>query len=166
MKNNLNAVGAIKVALQTEIDSYRMYSKALRFVENSKSLEMIRMLAREELNHKKRLEDLYAKLSGRRVLALNLRFKPVHRHITQKDIAPFRVLEYAIWNEKDSILFYDKASEDCTDLEGKQMFKKLALEEKKHLELFEMEFEVRKKDEEKESYFNTEINQDKHALVE
>ena len=90
MKNNLSAVGALKVALQTEIDSYRMYSKALRFVENSKSLEMIRMLAREELIHKKRLEDLYAKLSGRRVLALNLRFKPIHRHITQKDISPFK----------------------------------------------------------------------------
>jgi len=166
MKNDLSAIGALKVAIQTEINSYKMYSRSLRFVNNNRSREIIRLLMEEKLNHKKRLEELYTRLSGKRILALNLRFKKLHRQITQHDISPLHLLKLVIWNEKDSVRFYEEAAENSTNPEGRQIFKRLVLDEKNHLKMLEQEYNTLQKDENEWDDFCNSINQSLRVQAE
>lgn len=154
VKNNVSAVSALKIAIQTEIKSYKLYSNAYSSVKNTHSKEILKLLAEEELSHKKRLERLYTSLSGRRIMALNLKSRLKLKEITDELTSPLKVLEVAIENEKENIRFYKEASDKTINYEGKQMFRKLIEEEKNHLDLLEMEYNVRKKsfNEENEEY--------------
>lgn len=145
LKNNVDAIAALKIAIQIEITLYRLYQNALNIVKNENSKDILKLLAEEEHSHKKRLENLYTNLSGRRIMALNLKPKMSLREITNEYISPIEVLEIAIENEKDSLRFYEEAAEKTVNYEGKRIFNKLIEEEKSHLELLEVEYKVRKK---------------------
>ena len=154
VKNNVNAISALKIAIQTEIDSYKLYLNAYSLAKNENSREILKLLAEEELAHKKRLEKLYVNLSGRRIMALNLKPKLRFKEITNEYISPLEVLEVAINNEKESLKFYQESAGKTVNYDGKKMFYKLIEEEESHLDLLEMEYKVRKKNfqEEVEEY--------------
>ncbi len=145
IKNNVNAVSALKIAIQIEIDAHNLYSNAYSSVKNNNSKEILKLLAEEELAHKKRLEKLYTNISGRKIMALNLKPKLRLREITDVSISPLKVLEIAIENEKENIRFYKESAERTLNFVGKKMFLKLIEEEKNHLDLLEMEYNVRVK---------------------
>ena len=160
-RNNVDAIAALKIAIQKEISSHNLYSNAYSSVKNENSKEILKLLADEELSHKKRLEKLYTNLSGRRIMALNLKPKPRFKEITNEYISPLEVLEIAIGNEKESLKFYQEASEKTINYDGKKMFYKLIEEEKSHLDLLEMEYKVRRKSfhEEVEEYNNDKMKE-------
>ncbi len=78
-------------------------------------------------------------------MALNLKPKLRLREITDVSISPLKVLEIAIENEKENIRFYKESAERTLNFVGKKMFLKLIEEEKNHLDLLEMEYNVRVK---------------------
>ncbi|GAF74039.1 unnamed protein product [marine sediment metagenome] len=144
VKTNINAITALKMAIQLEIDSYQLYSDASSAARNENSRGILRLLAEEGYSHKKRLEKLYTELSGRRILALNVKPKLKRREIVSENVSPIEVLEVAIENEKEDLKFYRTAEERTRSLDGKRMFRRLIQEEENHLELLEMEYKVRK----------------------
>ena len=145
IKNNVDAITALKIAIQTEINSYKLYLEAYSSVKNENSRDILRLLADEELSHKRRLEKLYTHLSGRKIMALNLKPKMNFREIENEYISPLEVLEIAIDNEKENLKFYRDAAEKTVNYDGKKMFFMLIKEEESHLELLEMEYKVRQK---------------------
>jgi len=161
VKNNVNAMAALKIAIQTGIDFHKLYLNAYSLAKNENSRDILKLLADEELSHKKRLEKLYVNLSGRRIMALNLKPKMRFKEITNESISPLEVLEVAIENEKESLKFYQESAEKTINYDGKKMFYKLIEEEETHLDLLEMEYKVRKKifHEEVEEYDNGNIKE-------
>ena len=145
IKNNVNAVSALKIAIQTEIDSYNLYYEAYSSVKINNSREILKLLAEEKLSHRKRLEKLYTTISGRKIMALNLKPKLRLKKITDISISPLKVLEISIENEKENIRFYKESAEKTLNFDGKKMFLKLIEDERNHLDLLEMEYNVRVK---------------------
>ena len=57
MDETTSPLEALKIALQREIETYEMYKKAAEVVDDQSAKKMFEFLAREEIKHRKLLED-------------------------------------------------------------------------------------------------------------
>lgn len=141
---------ALRIAIQSEIDSYHMYKEAIKYVRDKQGKELLLALAEEEKRHRRELEKEYALVSGKRLLYINL---PKKRRFL-RDIIPsstaLEILTIAIDQERESIDFFEKAAQRTSNAGGKRVFEHLAEEEKHHMELLEAEYRIRTKMEEGE----------------
>ncbi len=134
---------ALRIAIQAEIDTYKYYRDALKHFTDHEAKNLLAALAEEEKKHRKRLEDKYAKLSGKRLLYLNLPKKRRFTRPLDPNASVLDILKVAIETEKESRDFYEKAAQRTIDARGKRMLEELAEEERHHVELLEAEFRVR-----------------------
>jgi rubrerythrin len=136
---------ALRIAIQAEMDTYRYYVEAMKKFTDREAKNLLAALAEEEKKHRKKLEEKYVKLSGKRLLYLNL---PKRRRIG-KPLDPkatvLDILRVAIETERESQEFYEKAAQRTLDAKGKKMLEELAEEERHHAELLEAEYRVRSK---------------------
>ncbi len=136
---------ALRIAIQSEIDAHNYYKGAIKSFKSRETKELLATLASEELKHRKKLEDQYSNLSGKKLLYINL---PKKRRIT-KPLMPesneLEILETAIEQEKDARDFYEKASKRTIDAHGKIVFEQLVVDEDQHYSLLQAEYNVREK---------------------
>lgn len=146
MWQQIDDLEALRIAIQTEMDAYKYYKKALKIFRDKDSQSLLTTLADVERKHLKRLEEKYSSLSGKRLLYINLPRKRRYKEPIDPDSTVLQILETAIEQEKASISFYEKAAGRTINARGKQMLEELAEEEQYQIDLLEAEYKVRLKD--------------------
>ena len=146
MWQQIDDLEALRIAIQSEMDAYKYYKKALKIFRDKDSQSLLTTLADVEKKHLKRLEEKYSSLSGKRLLYINLPRKRRYKEPIDPDSTVLQILETAIEQEKASISFYEKAAGRTINARGKQMLEELAEEEQYQIDLLEAEYKVRLKD--------------------
>lgn len=137
---------ALRIAIQTELDSYKYYRNALKLYPDKDAQALLNILADVGKRHLKRLEEKYIRLSGKRLLYINL---PKKRRFTKPldpEASVLQILEAAIEQEKNSKDFYEKAALRTLDIKGRRMLEELAEEEQEQMDILQAEYKVRIKD--------------------
>ncbi len=138
-----NAVDAIRVAMEAEMDAHNFYSKAAQKTKNPKGRDMFSQLADFEKNHFHHLKALYDSLKqgGKWILYSGTTFsekgKKVSRDLTigeevGSQAGDLDALSMAVKEERKAQKYYDEMAKKTTDSLGGDMFKKLAREEELH----------------------------------
>ncbi len=143
---------AFKVAMNLEEEGQRFYEECARQVKNTETKHIFSQLASEEREHFdtfKKLHDEMGKAAVkplgndeevRQYLASLVRpgifydVKSIPRE-SIRALNEYEVMHIGIQTEKDSILFYTEAWQNCTHSKGKKAFKKILLEERRHLNI-------------------------------
>lgn len=147
-KNSINSETALKIAIQYETNKYKLYQKTITRVKDKESLSILHFLSRQEYERIKMLKEMYQQVSGRRLMIINLNgeenIKPKLIFNLYKE--PLKILDFAIQNDKESLVFYKEAADFCINPDGKKMLEYLNNQKLGHLELLKMEYQVREKD--------------------
>ena len=56
---NIDELEALRIGIQAEIDAYQYYRKSMWYFDNKEILDLLASLAREELRHRKQLEEQF-----------------------------------------------------------------------------------------------------------
>ena len=136
---------ALRIAIQSEMDAYHYYKKALKLFRDQDSKALLSTLADVERKQLKKLEQKYSNLSGKRLLYINLPRRRGFKKPIEPNSTVLQILETAIEQERESINLYKKAAQRTIDAKGKQMLEELAEEEKYQIDLLENEYRVRLK---------------------
>ncbi|NQU03849.1 MAG: ferritin family protein [Syntrophaceae bacterium] len=146
MAENLTVHGALEMAIREEIKAYTLYSNLSERVKNSGTKTMLIELAEQEKGHQKLLEEITqcgvqnqlgqnisAESSGIANFMIETKLK--------EDATSQEVMAYAIKAEEKAFDFYTALADDLSDPSLKDLFSKLASEEKGHGIKLEDEYE-------------------------
>ena len=136
---------AIKRAMDAEMEAHTYYSQAAQKATNPKGKDMFRQLAALELNHYNNLKALHDSLhegNGWTTYDATQNSDTTHapegtdpsREEALKDDV-LSILSKAIEDEKKASAYYTKLANETTDPAGKELFTKLAEEEKVHTKI-------------------------------
>lgn len=150
--NFLSEKEAYDVAMNLEEEGVRFYEACAELSVNAESRHIFLQLAGDEREH----FDIFKKLQGElgvagnktvgnneevRLFLANLVKPGIFydlKHIPRASIASlseYEVVHIGIQTEKDSILFYTEAWHSSTNSKSKRTFKKILLEERRHLNI-------------------------------
>ncbi len=139
---------ALKVAIEAERDAFFTYFNGMKKVENKSAKVLLKDLAKDELEHKYKLE--LALLDEEYVEELGDGHVPEGFSISEFLVEKNKINEsstlqeiyaYAISSEKKAIQFYTNLMNSCKGSQMEYLFEKLRDEEKKHLDKLEKEYE-------------------------
>jgi len=151
-KRRVNAIDALKAAIEREKGANSFYDKAADMTQDAKGKSTFQWLAKEELKHLAKLrEQLKSVLDNNSWLEWKTGAVPIDRtefppvsEATGEidiDVGELDALRQAIESERKAIGYYKWAEDSTPDLHGKDMFKALTREEEGHLALLEEELE-------------------------
>lgn len=147
-KNTFNSESVLKIAIQYETNKFKLYQKTILRVKDKESLSILHFLSRQEYERIKMLKEMYQEVSGRKLITINLNgeenIKPKLIFNLYKE--PLKILEFAILNDKEALAFYKETGEFCINPDGRKMLEYLCNQKSGHLELLNMEYQVREKD--------------------
>lgn len=156
---NLKELTVIKQAIINEIEGFEFYRLAARQAENEESKNAFETLAQEELMHVKWLKKIYNNINHNQEDDLLLAYEvkaPSPKifswgNIDRKNASlAISVFGIAIQMERESVKFYDLASQDTDNEKLKKFYSTLSVWEQKHLNQFADEYEKLK-----EAWWNT-----------
>jgi rubrerythrin len=135
----------LKDAVESEIESYELYTHAIDMVEAEHVRQALRQLAKEELGHKATLERMLASPGQVRRDVARLQQAPIEDyrlgdHLVVKPLGPDSTFQdvciYASKKEQESYeLYHDMAEQN--DGEIRDLFAAMAKEELRHKNLVE-----------------------------
>ncbi len=151
-KRHMDAVDALKLAMEREKGASKFYRQAADMTEDPNGKRAYDWLAKEESRHFAKLrQQLRSVLDNNKWLEWKRRTAPIDKtEFPPPSEATSEVkvgaserdaLRQAIQSEREAAAFYKEAEESTPDLHGKTMFKALAREEEGHLALLEKELE-------------------------
>jgi rubrerythrin len=136
---------AIKIAMDAEQKAHNYYSQSAQKAINPKGKELFSQLAAFELNHYNYLKSLLTSLQEGNgwISYAGAQFSETPRSSEAKNSSTeeglkddvLSILSKAIEDEKNASAYYTKLAEETDDPAGKEMFKKLAEEEKLHTKI-------------------------------
>ncbi len=126
--HELTALEALGVGIRAEIDASELYSELAKRVSNPFLREKILLLAKEEVQHKRLLEEAYQRQFPEVPLALppSQLPKQISGKADREQLSVTEVLSCAIEEERKAREFYLQAAQCATDLTGHRMFNYLA----------------------------------------
>ncbi|MBW2608922.1 MAG: ferritin family protein [Deltaproteobacteria bacterium] len=138
---------ALEKAIEMETKSFEAYRNAYFRIKESRTRDLLKDLALDELKHKYILEkalfedavmlDSSGKDEGPSMnLSIMLKEKPLSENSTDQD-----VMIFAIHEEKRAMDYYGKMAEQCTGAPMAEMFKELYKDEENHLARLETLYE-------------------------
>jgi rubrerythrin len=143
MEKVQSEIEAIKIAMDAEMKAHEKYAQAAQKSTNPKGKDMFSQLTAFELSHYNNLKALFDSLADGKgwTTYSGTQFPETPQFMegeassleaseTKDDI--LSVLSKAIEDEKKACEYYTKLAEEIADPAGKEMFKKLAEEEKLH----------------------------------
>lgn len=144
MESDITALEALGIAIRAEADAAEIYQEVAGRIGNPFLQRRVLVLAREEQQHRRILEDAYNKqfpgvplvLPGSQ-LPREICTTELRRHLSVRE-----VLSCAIERERRSREFYLQAAETTTDLTGRTMFNFLADWEFSHQMALSAEYEM------------------------
>ena len=147
-RNSFGPETALKVAIQFESNKYKLYQKTILKVKDEESLSILRYLARQERERIRQLKETYQKVTGRRLMAINLNgdgnIKPKLIFNLYKE--PLKIFDFAIQNDREAYTYYKDTADYCINPEGRKMFDILTEQKASHIELLRLEYKVRERD--------------------
>jgi rubrerythrin len=147
---NVKELTVIKQAMINEIEGYEFYRLAAKQAENEESKNAFETLAQEELKHLEWLKKIYSNINHSQEDDLKLAYEVeapspnifswgnTDRKNASLAISVFGI---AIQMERESVKFYDLASQSTDNEKLKKFYNTLSLWEQKHLEQFADEYE-------------------------
>lgn len=158
MMFNFNAAEVFKVGVKIEENGKAFYEKALRVVDNPEIKKLFEELAREEVGHKRKFEELLAQLPPRAAEATvwdpqnetDLYIKMMadqHVFVGGESIETLvsrlrdvkDALKLAINFEKDSVIFFLTVQDATDETKGREFIGQLVKEEQEHLRRLSLE---------------------------
>ncbi|NLB37150.1 MAG: ferritin family protein [Clostridiales bacterium] len=152
---SLKELTVIKQAIINEIEGYEFYKLAAQQTQADEPKKAFEILAEEELMHVEWLKKIYSSLNSNTEDNLLLTFEvevPTQKifswaNVDRKSVSlAVSVFGIAIQMERESIKFYNSASQDTDDKNLKEFYNMLSLWEQKHLEQFADEYEKLKEE--------------------
>jgi rubrerythrin len=155
MINNIdipeNTEQVLKIALEMEEEGFHTYTEGAKKVKNSLGKRMLERLARDEIDHMKRIREAYEVLEGTRDWKSIVAQKPEERITFQNifsrikseisdsidelgshEVDDVEIIETAINLENHARFFYREASKKAKEFKVKEFLDVLANEEESH----------------------------------
>jgi len=142
---NIDELEALRIGIQAEIDAYKYFRKSIQYFDDKDILDLLASLAREELRHRKQLEEQYRQLSGHRLMYIKTNKKPIRLKAIMEGKSDLDILEDVIKHETESRNFYIKIATYTRNAKGRAMLEQLAEAEQQHIDLLTAEYNIRKK---------------------
>lgn len=136
----LDTVDTIKMAIQCEMDMENFYGKLASLIANDDAVAILRGLSEKEEKHRSRLIRFYSRLSGKKILYLNLGKKHKLNTLFKCTDNAVESLRLAKKNENELKNFYLSVCKRFIDTETRELFRDLAMEEEQHIALLESSF--------------------------
>jgi len=146
MEKGQSEIEAIKIAMGAEMKAHEKYTQAAQKSTDPKGKDMFSQLAAFELSHYNHLKLLLDSLSDGKGWTeySGTQFSEIPEFVKGEDLFLkanetkddiLSILSKAIEDEKKACKYYTKLAEETADPAGKEMFKKLAEEEKLHTKI-------------------------------
>ncbi len=135
-KLSADALHALHMALQNEIDTSQIYTHMLPQVNDNRLREMLKNLIAEEYGHEKRIKEAILQGGGQlREAEQNspLLDRQALMEIELKNLTMAELISLALENEKISRDFYQMQYDRVDDPTVKSIFKWLKEEEERHI---------------------------------
>jgi len=146
MDRKLTSLEVIGMAIRSEEDAAKFYAHIADMINNELVRDKYRNLAKEEVNHRKMLIDLYKKMSGQREAPPKIPGEPKTAEggaiPDQMSHSVEDLLKLAVAREREAKQFYRKAAAEATDLSGKRILAYLVHVEKGHEMMLKSELEA------------------------
>ena len=133
----------LKFAISREIEAYRLYRSIAAIVKNPKLKTSIEELAKEELEHKSKLEFEIQRIGETVDIEQNYdEFEPADYidQNTKVDLTDKNILDIAIAKEDLSFKLYSNVLPDVRDEQLKNTLTNLAKDEARHKQLLEIKY--------------------------
>lgn len=126
--HELTAAEALGVAIRAETDAAELYTELASRVANPLLRQKITLLAKEELQHKRILEEAFKAQFPKVALVLPSSQLPkeISCRADRQRLSAAEILNFAIEEECKSRQFYLEAAQHAADLSGQRMFNYLA----------------------------------------
>ena len=157
MQENIAALQALRQAIRLEQDGYKFYTEAAERTADPRGRETFLSLADDEKLHLRIVRDQHEALSaGKEWVSFSeaLELKPVdvdkplfspEREALEKAIGPEAsdtdALLLAIQKENESYELYRQAATETADPVGKEMYQRLASQERVHFDILMLNYE-------------------------
>ena len=146
MDSKLTSLEVIGMAIRSEEDAAKFYGHISKMIENDLVRAKYEHLAREEVNHRRMLTELYKKMSGGQDRPPRIPGTPetAEGGGVPEDMADSlgSLLKLAVQREQKAGAFYGDAADRATDLSGQRILRYLADVEHGHELMLEKELDA------------------------
>jgi rubrerythrin len=137
---SIDTVDALKIAVQCSQDMSDYYEKLMELVNNENALAILRGLAEKHDKHRTNLTKIYSKISGKKILYLNLGKKHKITSLRKCGSDPYEAIDTAKKNENIIKSFYLTVSRRIFEPKVRYIFRKLAVGIEQNIALLESSF--------------------------
>ena len=141
------ALHALQMAMQSELDTVRIYKKMLKRVKNKKTLSVLEDLIKEEFDHEKRVKEKFLGAGGEFPEPENDFHLPQRDHLLEIELencSSLELINIAMENERISRDFYVRQRDVAENDEVREIFNWLVREETQHIKNLKADFEAHK----------------------
>jgi len=149
MENKEEILEALKKSLSMEEEGYRLYSEGAKKITNSLGKRMMERLAQDELNHIKRIKEIWAYVTGESNKEVKIpepeitdfaeifgrmkeQFKDAIEDLKEVGVDDQEIIDMALQLETHGHFFYEESAKKAKDKKVKEFYEMLAKEEKSH----------------------------------
>jgi len=137
---SLDVVDTLKMAIQCQMDMESYYNKLVSLIDNDDAIAILRGLAEKEEKQRLRLIKYYSRLSGKKILYLNLGKKHKLNTLVKCSDDPVEAIRMAKKNETEVKNYFQMVSRRLIENDLRRLFQELALETEHHLAILESSF--------------------------
>jgi rubrerythrin len=149
MESKEEVLDVLKKSLGMEEDGYKLYSEGSKKITNSLGKRMMERLAQDELNHFKRIKEIWTYVTGESTEEAQIskpeitdfnelfnrlkeQFKDAIDDLTEVGVDDQEIIDMGLQLESHSHFFYKESAQKAKDPKVKKFYEMLAKEEKSH----------------------------------
>ncbi len=145
----IGVLEALKMAIQSEIDMHHFYVDASKNTNDEDLKTIFRKYSREEKKRRQKLQEEYRKISGKKLLYLNLSKKKKLEMILETHTERDELVVAAKENVQSCLNFYSDISNRILEPDKRNIFRNLAEEKKQQLAYLVSKFPAEDQEEQK-----------------
>lgn len=131
-ESDLKPLAALELAINREKGAQEFYENAALVMKTEALANKFRYLATIEAGHFEQLSELYTKLSGGKLPAIDLRLSEISKKQVSDTLTSDEAIDLSIQAEQKAFDFYRHAALKAVNPQVKEMFEYLASEELEH----------------------------------
>jgi rubrerythrin len=151
----VDPIDALKMSIQSEKEMQAYYKKAASLVSDDDAKAILMGFARHAEDHRQNSIDMYSKISGKKILFLNLDKRHKLNSLQRCSDDVIDAIRVAKRNERELSDFYATISRRFMQQNLRSFFRQMAAENSQHLALLEASFE---------DWFNEGEESEEHVL--
>lgn len=137
----VDPIDALKMSIQSEKEMQAYYKKAASLVEDDDARAILQGFANHADEHRQGSIDMYSKISGKKILFLNLDKRHKLSTLQRCSDDVLDAIRVAKRNERELSEFYMTISRRFMQQDLRSFFRKMASDNLQHLTLLEASFE-------------------------